>query len=292
MNYKKIKQIYNKLKKYDVTFVGYGIQTTDGISKGIGLIAGVEKKQVFPEKKIPEKINGETVDVQEIKFSQCNRQDEIVSDSQTLFIDNATKNWKGSAGHVCYYKGKKVMLTNYHVAPDVGDEIFFEGQFLGKTIKTYEKSLYDISAIMLEDQTIPTSGDLGARLKDINHNDIVWHDGGMTGKNQGKVGSIGILGVNDPILGRFQSYGFLYLGINEEKITASGDSGSMVWSSLYGENYAVGVANGENARWATAVPLYDFVKENRLIRWGRVKNISMELYRAKMREKIYNRKYR
>ena len=56
MNYKKIKQIYNKLKKYDVTFVGYGIQTTDGISKGIGLIAGVEKKQVFPEKKIPEKI--------------------------------------------------------------------------------------------------------------------------------------------------------------------------------------------------------------------------------------------
>jgi hypothetical protein len=205
--------------------------------------------------------------------------------AQSPYIRSDKRGWYGSAGPVVQNSnGVLCQLTNRHVAPDLGDVFRLNGNEFGTVIDVAEAdALLDISVIELASPSMPDS-ELGVYATEASLGDVVWHNAGLSGKNYGSVGGVGISIINDPILGRTETQFFRYIGLDDELITKHGDSGSGVYSDGYGKTSCAGVICGINMRWTYAVPILPILSSMNL-EWKRPVNYRQECNRKDLRIK-------
>lgn len=296
MNYEQIKELHDEYidNVNGMTGLEFGYETQNGhMADRKQLIFNVRKK--IRKKnwagQAPTLHQGRLTDVQEAGIVQPRRRGQYtIQDVKTEWLNNIDRGWRGSGGPVVDSKNGLVMLTNRHVAPDVSSLIDTDDGPLGIVHKVAgPEDLLDAAGILLDDSTTKLSSQLGIGYREPQIGDVVWMNGGRSGKKRGIVVAKGISKINDEVLGPFRSYSFRIQDMNRDFFAQSGDSGSAIYSDDFGTPVCVGLLNGTNARYGVGVPI-NKILEHFKYKWGTVRSTSREMYKLDKSNAILRRK--
>lgn len=246
----------------NVVGVSWGYRQKDGyVTNQPALIVRVEQKVskeiLGMQNNAPITVPGYEVDIQE---GGINPRRYINLDRKGQVIRNTKRNWFGSAGPVIKsHNGTNLcVLSNYHVFPEetkvtVGALGVGEYYWHGRDVNL------DIAAIRLNPygHTIfKQHASQGYGYDDPELDQTVWFDGGYGEPNLGRVVEIGLIAVNDPILGRFVTHAFSSIPLKGHTVAKEGDSGAPAWAiNKEGQHVCVGVVNGSTYNRSSIVPM-------------------------------------
>lgn len=270
MNYHQLRLLAKEMAKDfpELTGVMEGTIEKSGIKTDVPCIKlGVKEKlpawKMARKKKLPRKIGTLRTDV--VEFNPVTS---VGFESGKIY--NATKGWYGSLGPVIQgARGGIYAMTNHHVAPSVGDVIKSgdaNGSVIGTCTHTGGELGIDVSLIELRDQMGLT--DRFYARTDASIGDNCYWDGSFGQPSQGKVDSIGVIFVNDPILGRFLTDAVIIWKYGEWPTVIPGDSGSTGYVNGLGINYVAGVMNGNQMNFSSMVPIMSVLERFPFLKWG------------------------
>lgn len=270
MNYGQLRALAEEMVKDfpELTGVMEGTIEKSGIKTDVPCIKlGVKEKvpswKMGRKKRLPRKIGTLRTDV--VEFNPITS-----TGFQSGKIYNASQGWYGSLGPIVQgARGGIYAMTNHHVSPSVGDVIKSgdaNGSIIGTCTHTGGPLGIDVSLIELREAQGLT--DRFYAPTDVLVGDTCYWDGSFGQPSQGKVDSIGVIFVNDPILGRFLSDAVVLWEYGEWPTVISGDSGSTGYTNRLGVNYVAGVMNGNQMNFSSMVPILSVLTKFPFLVWG------------------------